>query len=877
MNLATFLHKNIQWSLHKNVFESLCGIPSTEEQLTAQMHRLADSYFPQRKRVETLNTEFCLNEIALFTPKTQVEKCAKQYFEEYWQSFLRLKQNFQKSYMVFPANDTMTRIEAIAQLVARCTQFAVDKTVLEDICNRANAIFDLDERERDNLPRVLELYRINFYCAVCKGIFDGNNADVTRLAKMTDNNPLKGDFVKNDYLRHCYYGNGMLTVNVDCLSNSAAKLQRPTAIDVKPYFYCNGKNVFDTFCYSKFGTVTACFLSDGSWLKTEMQYFLQDSCEVRRYRLQNNGKNNKKIVADFLLRHFNVADKATYFSAEGALCLAVEGEEEFYCALALVKDNCIVPCTFEEGRLSQQFSVRQGGTLQFDAVTVYCKDMPSLQEKLHNLNAYGATRCPYLVDKKTENVVNFKTPINPSSHGYVKRMPPVKEATTLNFTYQFGNNDVATFLDNDGNATTLLQGFVFGVGGEKIYGVQRGTMTLLNGGKFSLQGDRVVWNGKQGVCTLFHDEEKHYCVQYTSAQKTLFYFPFEEKCRVQFDNGVFTVCGTQRSFTVTCLDKVESFSTNALECNTERLRYKLSNEMQCGSCLAVCFATSMQARVKISSVSATPTPCPLVRESLVSTYLNYMNGKNVFCLSNRLKRADSLTLASICFTNPKFVKKYVLENVGKENYFYDACGKVKMFTDKLALPLAIVYYANLVRDEDFPSQQLRKYANSVLFKQTFYGRDLCVKALALKKATHLSGFDKVACLIEYNNVKKIISNDSKLYGYAQAIGAVPLTHPSKQRLKDLCNGYNIPKSWYYVSQLENLYGLSLVEGTLNFSPKVTQENVLEQLALNIDGKRIDTTFTKANVQSMTLNGTQYFLPFKPQMLKNADNTLVVKY
>lgn len=65
MNLATFLHKNIQWSLHKNVFESLCGIPSTEEQLTAQMHRLADFYFPQRKRVETLNTEFCLNEIAL--------------------------------------------------------------------------------------------------------------------------------------------------------------------------------------------------------------------------------------------------------------------------------------------------------------------------------------------------------------------------------------------------------------------------------------------------------------------------------------------------------------------------------------------------------------------------------------------------------------------------------------------------------------------------------------------------------------------------------------------------------------------------------------------------------------------------------------------
>ncbi|MDE7454653.1 MAG: hypothetical protein K2M64_02360, partial [Clostridia bacterium] len=82
---------------------------------------------------------------------------------------------------------------------------------------------------------------------------------------------------------------------------------------------------------------------------------------------------------------------------------------------------------------------------------------------------------------------------------------------------------------------------------------------------------------------------------------------------------------------------------------------------------------------------------------------------------------------------------------------------------------------------------------------------------------------------------------------------------------------------YYVSQLENLYGLIISSGKLKVCPQVTAENALEQFALNIDGKRIDTTFAKASVQSMTLNGTQYFQSFCPAQLKNVDNKLVVRY
>ena len=52
---------------------------------------------------------------------------------------------------------------------------------------------------------------------------------------------------------------------------------------------------------------------------------------------------------------------------------------------------------------------------------------------------------------------------------------------------------------------------------------------------------------------------------------------------------------------------------------------------------------------------------------------------------------------------------------------------------------------------------------------------------------------------------------------------------------------------------------------------------LERLALNIDGKRIDTTFYKSTVHSMTLNGATCYQPFYPTKLKSAENELVVRY
>lgn len=879
MKFTDFLQKNISWNLHKNAFSDLCAVPSTEAQLFDQLRKLNDKYFPQRKNVETAYTEFCLNEIALATPKTEAQKRAKELFEQQWQTYLCVKNNFGKKYMLFPSDGKKTRIERIAELIARCTQFATDEKKLHDYLNKACEICDLEEREMRNLFSAVNLVRINFYCAVTRSIFKNNVEGEKRLAKTYNRQILNADFVKNTKLVQTQYATDKLAACIDCLGNSATKFLAPTYLELRPYFYVTGRNVFDTFCYSKLGERTAEFMSKSATLSVKMQYFLQKNREVRKFTLQNLGKGKKCVVTDFMFANTNPSVKTEYFETNGALCLAINGETEFYSAVAIVCNNKILPCDFENGRISAKFSLQKDGTAQFDVVTVYAESMPELAESLDNLNVIGSTRCPYLFDAPSTHVWDCKTPVELNlPYGCNRRTNPEKGASTLNYTYQLGNNDVGTFLDNAGNCTTLLSGFAFGVTGEKVYSVRNGILTHLNRDKFSLENDTVIYRKENGtVCKILHGQAKEYCVEYPTPAKTLFYFPLEEKCNVSVQNNVFTLIGKTRKIVISCNCEVESFTTNALECNTSRLRYKLSGNLTCGSCLAVCFATNSVAQLKIMSLRKTPAPCPLVRESLVSTYLNYINEKNAFCLNNFLKRADSLTLAAINYTNPQFVKQYLTELFDKDVFYYDLSGRRKGFYDRLALPLATVYYASLANDAEFPTDEMKKYASGVLFGEDFSGRDLCVKALVLKRAAQIGGFDKVRCLIEYNNVKSIILRDAKLYSYAQAIGAVPMVNPSKQRLKDLCNKYQIPKSWYYVSQLENLYGLTLVEGKLNFAPKVTQENVLEQLALNVDGKRIDTTFAKATVQSMTLNGTQYFLPIKAQMLKNKNNTLLVRY
>ena len=873
--ITNFLYKNICWQFNQNPFANLLAPTTTEQQFYEQLEKLSNKYFPETRRIDTLNVEFCLNKISLARANTPCEKIALGYFRIFWAQYVRLKSLFGKKYMTFPSSGNTTRVEAVAELLAKCSQFAVNDETLSRMCLRAAQITQLTDREERYFADVVALYKLKYYCAAALAILQKKPYAEKHLANFLHPVLLKNNYTDNTkYTQVAYCSKNIATV-VNCMGESAVKLgDTYTRVDTKLFVYANGRNVFDTFCKSKFGQRTAEFQSTSGTVEVGMRYYTLEQKEVRNVTVTNKGKRARKFTVEIPLKCANSTQNTNYFYMDNALCLA----GNFYCALAVVHDNATVKCY---GQQSQCFDVTidSNANYSFDIVTIYATDTPTIADKVLQLHRLGDTRCPYLWDSACTRQDTSDINLKLSPHGYTMRKPQSIMSRQLNYTYQLGNNDVATFVDNGGNSTTLIHGFAFGVKGEGVYSVSNGLISKLNEGDFQLDADRLRYVKGNCSCNIYHNNAKVYEVTHERPRKTLFYFPLEKKSKITYNSAdkVFTVTDNTRKYYVRCYGNVESYTTNMLECSEEKLRYKLSGNLEAGSCLAICIGNSTDARLEITSDTVTPISAPIVRESLVSTYLNYVNDKNVFCLCNHLKKPDCLTVAAICYTNPQYVKTYLEQTYCSANpstYFYDAQGRTKEYCDKLTFPLAVVYYLNLVGE--LP-QEMIQVATEMLFSDIYEGKELCVKALALIRASRLDAFDKVKCMLEYNNLKKRISTDAKLYPYAQAIGALPLTNPSKERLKDLCNRYEIPKSWYYVSQLENLYGLSISAGKLHIAPKVTAENVLEQFALNISGKRIDTTFAKATVQSMTLNGIQCFQPFCPQNLKNAENQLVVRY
>ena len=866
MAFFNYLQSNIKWQFCQNPFGKLICPHTDKEALLHQLRRLGDMYYPDKGKIDTLTTEFCLNKIALREADNAGQKLLRQRFTEQWTKFCLLKKLFARQYMYFPSDGKSTRVEQIAELVARCSGFCLSEEELTEIVREAVVATDLTLREKQYLPEVLDLYKINIYCALYTAKRD------VETAKALQPTLLNFDCINNLRYRQSTYRCGKLSAVVNCLGNSALSYGQ-TDLDYRQnvYIYANGRNVFDTFTSCKFGQNTAEFCAESKSTTISMQYFLTDFCQIKRFALTNKGKAKRRFVVDVVLHG---KGERLFVDDCHTVC-----DNDVYLATCPIINNDKIACTTENDLQTFTLDVVPQHTAHFDIVTVVSPNAEVLSREIAALSTFGKTRCPYIEDKPSEEVATESRIDNLTSYSNQARMPSEVPSKTADYTYRLGNADIGTFVDNDGNATTLLNGFVFGKG-ELVYSVCGGKLTKVNCGDFSVEGQILRYHFPLGSCEVTHDQHgKHIAVTYPKPTKTLFYFPLEQQGKVTKTANGFVFCNSTRRFELHCLGQIESYTTDALECNPTRLRYKLSNNIMPGTCLAICFKPSTSTTVTLTNVNKTPQPTPLLRESLLSTYLNYVNNKNVFGYVNRLVKPEPLTLAAICYTNPSFVRNY-LRSAKNPDFcptYYGTDGTLQNVTDKLLTSFATVYYANLVTDDDYPDNATVSACQEVLLGDGFCGKQLCIKALALKKATTIKGFDKVRCMIEYTNVKRVITKDNTLYAYAQAIGALPMTNPSKQRLRDLCRKYNIPQAWYYVSQVENLYGMNYSRGRLSFCPSIAADNTLEQLAVTVDGKHISTTFARSSVQSMTLNGVTRFQPFCPSALPDADNTLVVTY
>ena len=866
MKFTTFIAENVRWNVTKNPFGHLWATTTTQEGLYSQLKMLGERYYHERAKVGIAQTEFCLNSIALQKPTTPYQKQVLQHFDGFWQRYLRLKNIFQRD-VTFPANGS-TRIEQITQLIAKCTAFCIDNEQLKDILHDCKYLVELCDREVEYLPLVVDLCKINYYCAIAKQVFCKNPLAEIAFAKLFCNNTIQQLANTQNYAQTHYKCANLLAM-CDVLSNSALQFDGENVdISHKMLFYKCGRNIFDTFCQHQFFTNCAQFASDFNRGKITQNYFLQDGCEVRKNTILHTGKSKCKFVVDLLVE----CNGNMLAQTQGALCFATS---KHYVALAVVVNNSLAKCKVLGNIVTLEFTLEPNEQITFDVVTIVDESYEKVTNKLATLGYFGATRCSQLCGPAIQ--VQYTTPLALTASSNCFRSLQPQQSKRLNFTHQLGSDDVATFVDGMGNATTLLKGFVFGMGGEKVYAVYSGRFCQINCGKFLLDG-KLTYQKQKSKCVVEHGEGKRVATCHATPQKTVFYLPFERKSTVTFTNNTFFVTDGLRKYNIRCCGQVESYTTSAMEFSPYRLRYKFSGNLTEGNCLAICFAPDFQCSIAICSQDVTPPITPLVQESLVSTYLNYVNGKEVFCLNNFLKRPHPLALASVVYTNPQFVRMY-LQNLWQsmqQPMYYDQSGKLQKYNSTWLFPLACIYYATLNKHQDFPTKEIKSYLNTQLLSAKCSGTDLVLQALCLKKASQIDGFDKVKCLVKFASLQTEIANSNKLSDYAQIVGVLPLQNATKEHLKNLCSHWEIPKNWYYVSQLENLYGLHLVGTSLRVCPTAQQEQ-LEEFALNFDGKRIYTSFTKGSVQCMTLNGTQYHQPFDPYSLKVTENTLVVSY
>ncbi len=861
-----FLRANIKWQFNQQPFSSLIYPSATQSELCKTLEMLAEKYYPQAQAVDLLQTEFALNRVALSRANTDEQKLAKKYFYAQWLTFCRLKRVFGGAGM-FPSNGDGVRIMQIAQTIAKCTQFCISNEQTNELLEFVLQTFDLTEREQRHLRHAIELCKLQHYAAA---YFANGNIAKTLCPS------LLGTLPPNDRYRQATYATAKITACVNCLGNAAVQVGEATFPDKAVLLYAEGKNALDTFCNSKLGEHTASFLSETRSTRLAMQLFLSGNSLVRRYDLTNKSARNRNFTVEIPFK----CPPQDFFELQNASCACIKN---VYAAVALVINNKIMPLSRSSdfGSLNAQILLKKGESAHFDIVTTYSANIADINHCLAQLQRYGATRCPYAADLPHSHVMQGVTlKLTPQSN---QKRYGLAQPNKASYVHRLGDCNVATLVDNVGNNTTLLRGFPFT--SEYIFSVKHGQMTPLNIDAPTVNGQAVTFENGISRCTIRHENgakivsiscnaNMQHCVLLTLAQKS----------KISLDGTRFTVDDGLRKYHVNCSVAPQSVTTNALECNVNRLRYKLSSDMQAQTCIAFCTPKVTDFSVQITSADTVPQPTPLLKESLLSAYLSYVNEKTTFCYRNRLTRTDSLSLAAICYTNPQFVYKYLTENYhnGTFTEYYYSDSILQKAQNPLLLALGGVYYMRLrstngadesTNQPALPDQMLADIQR-ILFAE-FSGRELCIKALALKRACGVATFDNARCATEYARIKKIICADNKLYAYAQAIGAVPMVNTSKERLKDLCNGFGIPKGWYYVSQLENLYGMNYHNGQLSFNPKIHGDS-LERLALELDGKRIDASFFSGSSQGMTLNGVTHFLPFCPASLKQQVNTLEIR-
>ena len=850
MKATTYLINNFKWAFSKPDY-TLVGSPSTKEQLFSQLDNYCNNAKPcQKIKPDCSYVQYLLNQVFLSKATNEVTRHLKSLYFHY-NNLLAKAEKVLNNSNPLPCWEGQIVVETLAKNFVVATQGSKQQRLWKDYQSQAVNYLCLSQEEKTCLDAYYNLYLVKYYCTLYK--LCKRDSNLLQVANLTNNaDLLRHKWIENVCYSRTFYKTSQLFSALDCFCNSATIFgdnRTDTVFNLRCNF--NNRNCFDTFLQYKYGKKSANFRTQGNVLDATCQYFCYKNYEVRKYFFTNKSKLSGKLE---VVVKFDVGGaSATYFQHETASCFA---KQNMYVGLLAIVDDKVVSLTptcshhptvvKSKTSLKIPLDVNQSTSVQF--VTIYASNVQDLYQTIHQATTIGFTNCFAYSDTFCQGEVSSVVTNVTVGASNLYENSPTSPAKPLKYCYQFGNESVATLVDSNGNNATLLNGFVSS-GGEGVYVVVDGKISKINCGSAQIDDNKLVYVSPPSSLDLLHqDTSKIYQITTPKPVNVLFLLPLEECSKVKPIVGGVEVVSASRHFVVKHNGTIQSLTTNALECNPSRLRYKLSGDVSSGNTLAIYFAKTNSLQITLTNLATKFNQDILISDTLSSAYLTACNQKTVFQLSHGMCLPNPFSLIATAYTHPRWLKNYLTtaHKCNCEFAFYNSNGKKRYKQDLLcvyfgALWLALVGFDNQLLNQVLPlTSNLLSSPISIVYK-----------ALIVKKLADLQ-IDKVDNLVLYAQYKKQIGKDKSCYSLAQVVGAVPLNYPSVQRIVDLCKEHNLPKSWQYVANYEILYNLQLHSNKVSVKPVPSARGfVAENFTLNLPNEKVKICFFPAKTYLAT--------------------------
>ncbi|MBQ2723522.1 MAG: hypothetical protein IJF72_02590 [Clostridia bacterium] len=845
---------------------------ATKKQLLEQLDKVLSSKWDKQRKLSLLSVEKALNKVCLTAPKTERQQRLFQQFDNFAYLFERVL-SVVKNKPLLPADKKSTRLERLCQTIAQMTAFCLSAEQYRQIklyC--ANGLL---------LKKEVELFDTVYALAKCQ-YYAQSYFDNSHIGKLVEGLTFSQTQKRSCYAK-CNYLFDNLVYGVDCLGESAVYCNGEHVVSLSQKVFYKKKNVLDSFDASCFGKRTALFSGENDNLSYSVQRVFQNG-DYFNCNAQAHKDGEYQFVLDLSLPKHGVV---SHFVLQQSHCFCIQKKSKTtYVAVSLLQDemeakaNVLQQKCPLDARICHSTTLSKGQKHAFSWAVVYADTVGELAEKLRETTRYGATKLWQGFDSLTQIQEFNYIPLSNYNCSNLKEIALYD--STRKFDCRLGEGNLALLVDSKKGVAPLLNGFVFGTSGINLLFVDNfGNVT--NCICDAEEKENAVCY-RQGCVDVKISCKKQIVVQATSSKqgKLLFFVKFENLSKVTKEGNVFHIQDKDRNYSLMVQGKICSFTTNLLECNLNKMRLKMSDNLSLGQGLCLCLSKDATILLDDCKQQSFATSNPLLKESVLSTCLNYLNDKNAFELHHKLKKPSALTLSAIAYTNQQFVYDYVKSNFTQsyvkdfKSFYYNKEGQLVHLQDRLLLPLGAIYYTMLTGDKSLFSNEFDSFCKSVFFFNEEVGQNVAIKALALKKYAETFSKDKVRILSLYARLKEQIQKDENLFEFAQAIGAVEMEQPSKEKLRALFVKHNAKGSFYYVSQLENLYGFSLVCDKLSFVPQ-GKEQKLESLSLNYKGKKFATQFAKGDNNKMVLNGITYFQSVDATQVKKVNNSLTIQY